>query len=261
MRPGDRPTRMSGESHPAGERAKRRRTRAGARRPGHMAGPRPAWTRTPTRSRRGQARRGRLPRNRTGFVTRRAGGAGTAPRWTRRPWPQPPRRAAPHAPTRSSRTSTRNRPGRSPRRRPPPDPGRRGQRQDARGCPPIAYLIGVRAVQPRRILAVTFTNRAAGELRERIIPWSGSRARRWRRALHACAPASCGAMGGDRPRRRFVIYDTDDQQQLMKRILAEEDCRPPVSPPRSHPGRHQPGQERDARRDLPRRERDDTQGA
>jgi DNA helicase-2/ATP-dependent DNA helicase PcrA len=89
----------------------------------------------------------------------------------------------------------------------------------------IAYLIGVKAVQPRRILAVTFTNRAAGELRERITALVGDHGKDVDAGtFHAlCARVlrrDGEAIGLD---RRFVIYDTDDQQQLMKRILAEED--------------------------------------
>ena len=89
----------------------------------------------------------------------------------------------------------------------------------------IAYLIGVKAVQPRRILAVTFTNRAAGELRERIAALTGDAGRDVEAGtFHAlCARVlrrDGEAIGID---RRFVIYDTDDQQQLMKRILAEQD--------------------------------------
>ncbi len=89
----------------------------------------------------------------------------------------------------------------------------------------IAYLIGVKAVQPRRILAVTFTNRAAGELRERIAALVGESGKDVQAGtFHAlCARVlrqDGEAIGLD---RRFVIYDTDDQQQLMKRILAEED--------------------------------------
>jgi DNA helicase-2/ATP-dependent DNA helicase PcrA len=89
----------------------------------------------------------------------------------------------------------------------------------------IAYLIGVKAVQPRRILAVTFTNRAAGELRERITHLVGELGKDVEAGtFHAlCARVlrrDGEAIGLD---RRFVIYDTDDQQQLMKRILAEED--------------------------------------
>ncbi len=89
----------------------------------------------------------------------------------------------------------------------------------------IAYLIGVKAVQPRRILAVTFTNRAAGELRERIVALVGEPGKEVEAGtFHAlCARVlrrDGEAIGLD---RRFVIYDTDDQQQLMKRILAEED--------------------------------------
>ena len=89
----------------------------------------------------------------------------------------------------------------------------------------IAYLIGVKAVAPRRILAVTFTNRAAGELRERIAALTGDAGKDVEAGtFHAlCARVlrrDGEAIGLD---RRFVIYDTDDQQQLMKRILAEED--------------------------------------
>ncbi|HYO41681.1 MAG TPA: UvrD-helicase domain-containing protein [Candidatus Limnocylindrales bacterium] len=89
----------------------------------------------------------------------------------------------------------------------------------------IAYLIGVKAVAPRRILAVTFTNRAAGELRERIRALVGEHGQQVDAGtFHAlCARVlrqDGDAIGLD---RRFVIYDTDDQQQLMKRILAEQD--------------------------------------
>ncbi len=89
----------------------------------------------------------------------------------------------------------------------------------------IAYLIGVKAVQPRRILAVTFTNRAAGELRERIAALTGDTGKDVDAGtFHSlCARVlrrDGEAIGLD---RRFVIYDTDDQQQLMKRILGEQD--------------------------------------
>ena len=89
----------------------------------------------------------------------------------------------------------------------------------------IAYLVGVNGVAPWRILAVTFTNRAAAELRERIISLVGEGGRDVQagtfHALCARVLRSDGeAIGVD---RRFVIYDTDDQQSLMKQILREED--------------------------------------
>jgi len=89
----------------------------------------------------------------------------------------------------------------------------------------IAYLIGVHGVPPRRILAVTFTNKAAGEVRERIRLLVGDAGKDVEAGtFHAlCARVlrrDGEAIGLD---RRFVIYDTDDQQQLMKRVLADED--------------------------------------
>ncbi|HJW21906.1 MAG TPA: UvrD-helicase domain-containing protein, partial [Candidatus Limnocylindrales bacterium] len=88
----------------------------------------------------------------------------------------------------------------------------------------IAYLIGVKGVPPFRILAVTFTNRAAGELRERIIRLVGDAGREVEAGtFHSlCARVlrrDGEAIGLD---RRFVIYDTEDQVALMKRILRDE---------------------------------------
>jgi DNA helicase-2/ATP-dependent DNA helicase PcrA len=88
----------------------------------------------------------------------------------------------------------------------------------------IAFLIGVAGVPPFRILAVTFTNRAAGELRERIIRLVGEPGREVEAGtFHSlCARVlrrDGAAIGLD---RRFVIYDTEDQVALMKRILREE---------------------------------------
>jgi DNA helicase-2/ATP-dependent DNA helicase PcrA len=88
----------------------------------------------------------------------------------------------------------------------------------------IAYLVGVQQVAPWRILAVTFTNRAAAELRERIIRLVGEPGKEVQAGtFHSiCARVlrkDGEAIGLD---RRFVIYDTEDQQQLMKQILREE---------------------------------------
>jgi DNA helicase II / ATP-dependent DNA helicase PcrA len=89
----------------------------------------------------------------------------------------------------------------------------------------IAYLVGVKGVRPWQILAVTFTNRAAGELRERIEALVGEGGKEVQAGtFHSlCARVlrrHGEAIGID---RRFVIYDTDDQQALMKQILREED--------------------------------------
>jgi ATP-dependent DNA helicase UvrD/PcrA len=89
----------------------------------------------------------------------------------------------------------------------------------------IAYLIGVKGVRPWQILAVTFTNRAAGELRDRIIALVGEPGRDVQagtfHALNARVLRRDGEAIGIS--RRFVIYDTDDQQALMKQILRDED--------------------------------------
>ncbi len=89
----------------------------------------------------------------------------------------------------------------------------------------VAYLVGVKGVRPWQILAVTFTNRAAGELRERISALIGDAGRDVQTGtFHAvCARVlrrDGTAIGLD---PRFVIYDTDDQQTLMKQLLREED--------------------------------------
>jgi DNA helicase-2/ATP-dependent DNA helicase PcrA len=89
----------------------------------------------------------------------------------------------------------------------------------------IAYLIGVKRVRPWSILAVTFTNRAAAELRERIIALVGEPGRDVQAGTFHSLCARVLRRDGEQIGidRRFVIYDTDDQQALMKQILREED--------------------------------------
>ena len=89
----------------------------------------------------------------------------------------------------------------------------------------IAYLVSIKDVAPWRILAVTFTNRAAAELRERIISLVGEGGRDVvAGTFHSLAARVLRADGeAIGIGRRFVIYDTDDQTSLMKQILREED--------------------------------------
>src|SRR5690606_16253334 len=87
----------------------------------------------------------------------------------------------------------------------------------------IAWLVEERGVAPWEIFAVTFTNKAAREMRERLATLLGDRAR-WATVstFHSAAALilrrEAEAAGLS---KSFVIYDDGDQLSLMKRILRE----------------------------------------
>ncbi len=107
--------------------------------------------------------------------------------------------------------------------------------EDAAGCQ--AYIEGgalspitqarlsVSACQPWKIMAITFTNKAAGELKERLCAMLGEAGQDiWAMTFHS----SCARMlrrDGDRLgfSSHFTIYDTDDSRRLMKDVMRDLD--------------------------------------
>ncbi len=88
----------------------------------------------------------------------------------------------------------------------------------------VAYLVEQRKVWPRQILAVTFTNKAAREMRERLNKLLGMT--RANELTLGTFHAICARwLRRDAPEiglaRDFVIFDDDDQQQLIKRVLKD----------------------------------------
>ncbi|MFO0750178.1 MAG: 3'-5' exonuclease [Myxococcota bacterium] len=98
----------------------------------------------------------------------------------------------------------------------------------------IAWLVDIERYQPWEILAVTFTNKAAGEMRERVGHLLGDKAQAlWLGTFHAIGVRLL-RMHGQRlglP-RHFVIYDDDDQETVVNRCLQRLGLSDKAFPPR-----------------------------
>lgn len=106
---------------------------------------------------------------------------------------------------------------------------------EAGSSPQAEALAAYEPVEPWRIIAITFTNKAADELKSRLAAKLGPKADDiWARTFHS---ACVRILRRDADKlgypRDFTIYDTSDRNSVMKSILREMDLDEKIYPPRS----------------------------
>ena len=103
----------------------------------------------------------------------------------------------------------------------------------------IAYLVAEREVAPHEILAITFTNKAAGEMAARAQALTGARSRgMWLLTFHsACVRILRREAARFGYPSSFTIYDQADSERLMALVCRELDLDPKYHPPKAMAGR------------------------